>query len=98
MGGIIEKTADYKNYKNAIGYSFRFYTTEMVNNDNIKLLKINGVYPSEENIANGSYPVSSYFYAVTRSDASESTKKLLSWLCGPEAKELIKKTGYTPIG
>lgn len=97
MGGIIEKTADYKNYKNAIGYSFRFYTTEMVNNDNIKLLKINGVYPSEENIANGSYPVSSYFYAVTRSDASESTKKLLSWLCGPEAKELIKKTGYTPI-
>lgn len=25
MGGIIEQTADYKNYKNAIGYSFLFY-------------------------------------------------------------------------
>lgn len=97
MGGIIERTADYKNYKNAIGYSFRFYTTEMVKNNNIKLLKINGVYPSEENIANGSYPVSSYFYAVTRSDADESTEKLLSWLETSEAKELIKKTGYTPI-
>lgn len=97
MGGIIKKTADYKNYKNAIGYSFRFYATEMVRNTSIKLLSVNGAYPSEENIRNGSYPVSSYFYAVTRKDASESTKKLLSWLETPEAKELIEKTGYTPI-
>ncbi|MBQ9915286.1 MAG: PstS family phosphate ABC transporter substrate-binding protein, partial [Clostridia bacterium] len=32
MGGIIEKTASYKNYNNAIGYSFRYFSTEMVNN------------------------------------------------------------------
>lgn len=38
MGGIISKTADYKNYKNAIGYSFRFYASEMVKNSQIKLL------------------------------------------------------------
>lgn len=37
MGGIISKTADYKNYKNAIGYSFRYYSQEMVNNNQIKL-------------------------------------------------------------
>ena len=30
MGGIIHQTANYKNYKNAIGYSFRFYSTELV--------------------------------------------------------------------
>jgi phosphate transport system substrate-binding protein len=37
-GGIIEQVAVYKNYSNAIGYSFLFFTTEMVQNDQIKLL------------------------------------------------------------
>lgn len=97
MGGIIEKTADYKNYKNAIGYSFRFYSTEMVQNDMIKLLSIDGVYPNTDNIENGTYPLASEFYAVTRSDASENTRKLLDWITGEQGQKLIEMTGYTPI-
>ncbi|MBQ6823536.1 MAG: substrate-binding domain-containing protein [Clostridia bacterium] len=97
MGGIIRKTADYKNYANAIGYSFRFYSTEMVQNDQIKLLSVNGVAPTIENIENGSYPLASEFYAVTRSDASESTKQLVEWMVGPQGQELIEKTGYTKL-
>jgi phosphate transport system substrate-binding protein len=45
MGDIINYTADYKNYKNAIGYSFLFFATEMVGNNQIELLKVNCVYP-----------------------------------------------------
>lgn len=97
MGGIISRTADYRNYKNAIGYSFRFYSTEMVKNDLIKLLKINGVEPTKENIENGKYPIVGDFYAVTRSDASENTLKLLDWVLTDEGQELIEKTGYTPL-
>lgn len=97
MGGIIEKAADYRNYKNSIGYSFRFYSTEMVKNNQIKLLKINGVYPDTESIENGTYPLASEFYAVTRSDCSENTKKLVDWICSEQGAELIEKTGYTPI-
>ncbi len=97
MGGIIAKTADYKNFKNAIGYSYRFYSTEMVQNNKIKLLSIDGVYPSEENIRNGSYPIANNFYAVTRSDASENTKKLVEWILSEEGQRLIELTGYTPM-
>ncbi len=97
MGGIIEKTADYKNFKNAIGYSFRFYSTEMVNNNQIKLLSVNGVYPNLENIENGTYPIASYFYAVTRKDADESTYKLLEWIQGKQGQKIIEMTGYTPL-
>lgn len=97
MGGIIEQTADYKNYKNAIGYSFRFYSTQMVQNDQIKLLSVNGVAPTTENIENGTYPIASHFYAVTRSDASENTKKLLAWILSEQGQKLIKRTGYTPL-
>lgn len=97
MGGIIKKAADYRNYKNAIGYSFRFYSTEMVKNNQIKLLKIDGVYPDTEAIENGSYPITSEFYAVTRSGCTENTKKLVDWICSHQGAELIEKTGYTAI-
>lgn len=97
MGGIIEQTADYKNFKNAIGYSFRFYATEMVSNNQIKLLSINGIYPNLENIENGTYPLASYFYAVTRSDADENTLKLLEWVQGRQGQKIIELTGYTPL-
>ncbi len=97
MGGIIKRTADYKNFKNAIGYSFRFYSTEMVKNNKIKLLSVNGVYPNLENIENGSYPIASYFYAVTRSDADENVLKLLEWITGKQGQKIIEMSGYTPL-
>ncbi len=97
MGGIITKTADYKNYKNAIGYSFRFYTTKMVKNNQIKLVSVNGVYPSLENIENGKYPLASNFYAVTRKDADQNTLKLLNWITGQQGQKIIEMTGYTPL-
>lgn len=97
MGGIINKTADYRNFKNAIGYSFRFYSTEMVKNDMIKLLSINGVAPTLENIENGAYPIVSEFYAVTRSDATENTLKLLEWVQGDEGQKIVEMVGYAPL-
>ena len=97
MGGIISKTANYRNYKNAIGYSFRFYTNEMVANDDIKVLSVNGVYPDIRTIEDGSYPLASYFYAVTRSDADENTLKILEWVQGEQAQEIVKLVGYTPL-
>jgi phosphate transport system substrate-binding protein len=97
MGGIISKTADYKNHKNAIGYSFRFYCTEMVQNNQIKLLNVNGVAPTVENIEDGTYPIAAQFYAVTRSDADANTQLLLEWIQGSQGQQLIEQTGYTPL-
>lgn len=97
MGGIIERTADYKNYKNAIGYSFRFYSTEMVGNDQIKLLSINGVAPTRENIINGTYPIAGDFYAVTTQNSDPRCAEFIEWILSPEGQELIEKTGYVGV-
>ncbi|MBQ8397908.1 MAG: substrate-binding domain-containing protein [Clostridia bacterium] len=98
MGGIITRVADYRNHKNAIGYSFRFYSTEMVANEQIKLLSVDGAAPTRENIENGTYPHAGAFYAVTRHDADANTLRLLDWILSPQGQALIEKTGYTPIG
>ena len=97
MGDIIDRVSAYQNHRNAIGFSFRFYSTALMKGFDVKLLKINGVAPTVENIENGSYPLASSFYAVTRSDANENTLALLDWICGEQGQELIRKTGYTPI-
>ncbi len=98
MGGIVEEVSAYRNHRGAIGYSFRFYTTELMSSFNVKLLKINGVAPTLENIENGSYALASTFFAVVRSDASDNTRALIEWICGPQGQALVRKTGYSPLG
>ncbi len=98
MGDMVEQVSSYKNHRNAIGYSFRFYCTALMKGFDVKLLAINGVEPTVENIENGTYPLASSFYAVTRSDADDNTLALLDWICGPQGQELVEKSGYTPIG
>ena len=94
MEGIVEKTGEYRNFKNALGYSFLYYCREMARSDTIKLLKLDGVAPTAENVRNGSYPQTSSFYAVTRADADENTLRLLEWIAGPQGQSLVEKTGY----
>ena len=98
MSGMISEVADYKNHKNAIGYSFRFYSTEMVREGRIKLLKIDGIMPNRESITSGTYPLSSYFYAVyVKGNKNPNTTKFLDWILSDEGQTLIQKVGYNSL-
>ncbi len=97
MGTMIEILAEYKNYKSAIGYSFLFYTEEMVRNDKIRLLAVDGVIPTRESIQDGTYPLANDFYAITLGNESPHTKALIGWILSDQGQELVAKTGYTPI-
>ncbi|MDR1163159.1 MAG: substrate-binding domain-containing protein [Candidatus Accumulibacter sp.] len=92
MGGIIDVVADYKNHENAIGFSFRYFTNVMVRNDQIKLLKIDGVAPTVENIRNGSYPLAAPYYAITREDTKNpNVPKMLKWFVSEQGQALTRK-------
>lgn len=97
MGGIINEVAQYKNYKNAIGYTFRYYSTEMVGNDEIKLLAIDGIEPTKENIRNDRYPIISEFYAITAGTENSNVDMLLQWILSPQGQQLVEKVGYVPV-
>lgn len=97
MGGIINEVAQYKNYKNAIGYTFRYYSTEMVGNDEIKLLMIDDVAPTKDNIRNETYPITSQFYAVTTDTNNPNVEKLLNWILSPQGQQLVEDVGYVPV-
>jgi phosphate transport system substrate-binding protein len=99
MFGLIHAVADYRNYRNALGYSFRFYATKMNASPGVKLLKINGVAPTAENIRAGRYPLTETVYMVTIKDRpqSEHTRQLQAWFLGEAGQQLVEDVGYFRI-
>lgn len=82
----------------SIGFSFRYYMDGIVENGKVKMLSLNGVYPSAENIQNGSYPVIAQFYAIYRADNdNENIPLLIEWLLSEEGQTLIEECGYVGL-
>lgn len=97
MSGIIKQTSSYRNYKNALGYSFLFYASEMNRNGEIALLAIDGVKPDKESIRSGQYPLATEFYAVTARSDNPNIQPFLDWMQSTQGQELVEKTGYTSL-
>lgn len=100
MEGLIDSVAqNYDNGKSSIGYSIYLYAKEQYVKDNIKFLSINGVYPSDETIADGSYPLSKIVYAITRKDVAQDSnvRKLIDWLLTADGQKAVVAGGYSKI-
>ncbi len=82
----------------SIGFSFRYYMDGIVANSGVKMLSLNGVYPSAENIQNGSYPVTVKFYAIYRKDnPNKNIPLLINWILSDEGQSLIEESGYVRL-
>lgn len=82
----------------SIGFSFRYYMDGIVGNDTVKMISLNGVYPSAENIQNRTYPIVTQFYAIYRKDNDNpNIPILIEWLLSDEGQWLIEETGYVRI-
>jgi len=81
----------------SIGFSFRFYVEELTRHGHIKMLELNDVYPSKENVQNETYPIVSNFYAVIRKGETESNpniKKVIDFVLSPTGQDIIDEVGY----
>lgn len=97
MGGVVQKTSDYINYPGAIGYSFRVFVNNILHAGGIRLLTVDGVAPTPETIANGSYPFSAEFYAATIGPPEGESKRFIDWMKSPEGQTLVERTGYVGL-
>lgn len=94
MEGMLQLTASYHNggiggtptNSYALGYTLYSYllqeTARTGIGDTLKILSYEGVAPSAENIALGSYPLADGYYAVLRRDlpADHTARTLLDWM------------------
>ena len=96
MADIVDVISDYDNKESAIGYSYYYYLTTMYTQDSIKLLGINGVKPTYENIRNGLYDIQTAYYAVIRKDepTDSPARKLLEAMKTERGQSVAKEAGY----
>ncbi|MBQ3205527.1 MAG: substrate-binding domain-containing protein, partial [Peptococcaceae bacterium] len=57
MGMLIDELARYNNEGNALGYSVFYYASYMYQQPGLRMIAVDGVQPSDETIADGSYPL-----------------------------------------
>lgn len=112
MEGMLEQTAFYHNggingeptNSYALGYTLYSYLqnmSEVVSTPSLlKMLAYEGVEPTLETIADGSYPLTDGYYAVVRSDlpAEHSAFAIISWLQGDAGNQMLEEMGLIPLG
>lgn len=98
-GAIIE-SADSSEVKtaiqgsdNAIGYMGYSY----VMRGDTKVLSLDGVYPSIENIKNGTYPIARKLYFVTLGDPSAGAGAFIDYVLSPEGQQIATENGFIPV-
>lgn len=82
----------------SIGFSFRYYVEGLVGENGVKMIAVDGVYPSIDNITNDSYPIIGNFYAVYRKDNdNENIPRLIELMLSSDGQQIVEKSGYAPI-
>ncbi len=83
--------------KYALGYSLYYYfnTAQMLlGAEDLALLPIDGVEPSDETISNGEYPYTTSYYAVVRDEENARVDEFLKLLEGEFGEELMEVSGF----
>ena len=96
-GEFVNQVADYRNWPDALGYSFRWHVTEQFLPESIRFLSVDNVFPTPETIRDGTYPYIVPLVIVSCRPLSRESKELIDWITGVEGQALIARTGYVPL-
>ncbi|EDH2325493.1 phosphate ABC transporter substrate-binding protein [Salmonella enterica] len=97
MIGLLRNVANYQNSANALGYTFRYYATQLHHSPDLRLLAVNGIEPTIENIRNGKYPYTIDVYMVSAGKPSRQSQKFIDWFLSEQGQRLIADVGYVPL-
>ncbi len=99
MEGLIDVIAEFdENAQNGIGYSVYYYATKMHASDKVKILKIDGISPSQKTIMDNTYPSIVNYYMVTRKDDTpDFAKRMMDYILSNDGQLLAKEVGLSPL-
>ena len=95
---IDAKTTEPTGY--ALGYSIYYYyhnaDAVLDTKRHLKLLAVDGVYPTDETIADGSYPLSDHTYIVIRKDTTENSpaRKMAEFMLTDLGQTFVQNSGF----
>lgn len=98
-GGMFDEPTDTY----ALGYTLFNYLEDMDSftgiGGELKILDYEGVAATAESIADGSYPLSDGYYAVTRADLPQNhpARAVVRWLRSQTGQEELLRRGFLPV-
>ncbi|PKM88312.1 MAG: hypothetical protein CVU85_04245, partial [Firmicutes bacterium HGW-Firmicutes-10] len=83
----------------ALGYSYYYFVVDMWGNENVRLMKVDNVYPDNATIASKQYPIVTNYYAVFRKSeaAGSSVRKVVEWILSDAGQKLAEDSGYVKV-
>ena len=97
MGGVIEEMAKFDTGKYSIAYNMYTFTEKQFNHEDVQLLAVNGINPTDETIFDDSYPIVIYnylWYDENNHEAAEFAEFLYVFLMSEAGQKLISESGY----
>lgn len=82
----------------SIGFSFRYYVEGLNTSSGVKMISVNGISPNKENIQNGTYPIISNIYMVTRKgETNPNVQKVIDYVLSEEGQDIVNETGFVGL-
>lgn len=96
MGDLVSAIGDYDNGRASLGYSYLYYVDVLYKSGTVKVLAVDGVKPTAENLRSGAYPFTTCYYAVYRA-GDDQAAAFADWLVSEPGQRSIAQAGYVPI-
>ena len=96
MAEAVQRIGSYDNARAAIGYSYLYYVEGLYKSGDIRVLSVDGIAPTPENLRSGAYPYTVCYYAGYRAE-NENAKRFAEWLTGDEGQKAVAQAGYIAL-
>lgn len=90
---------DAANFLEKLSGSFGLTSLSLISGEKrkLRLLPLQGVSPTTENIKNGKYPLNKTYYMVTKSPAKKVTNLFIKFLKSEAGQKVLIETGHVPL-
>ncbi|MBQ9009168.1 MAG: substrate-binding domain-containing protein [Clostridia bacterium] len=96
MAEIVHRVGNYEDRPNSIGYSYLYYLNALYVEEEIKVIRVDGIEPTAENIQSGRYPFSVHYMAVYEK-GNDNAERFVQWMTSDEGQKCIEQAGYIPL-
>ncbi|MDO9613771.1 MAG: substrate-binding domain-containing protein [Bacteroidota bacterium] len=100
IGGMAQVFGEILHYEDAICYTFNNYKNlqARVPDSEVPKIAVNGIFPEEKTVKNGTFPFISKVHVAIRSDLDHNSMayRLYEWLQSEDAKSTITECGFLP--
>ena len=98
MMDVVSNVVEYHHSDGAIAYTFRYFLTGLAQEEHVRILSVDGVAPTAENIRNGSYPATVDLVCATLvSNEKPKVQEMLDFLLSDDGQVIVEGSGYAAL-